>query len=99
MVFDDAVLKDKFMNMDLEPCLKVYNLVSVYPKIIKLGQMITLNVIFHVVVSDYRLVKLWDSPQFPARFRNGLQKPLQNTTRDDDKRQQLKDTEVFQNIY
>ena len=38
------------------------------PKFIKLGQMTTLNVIFHVVVSDYRLVKLWNPPQFPAQF-------------------------------
>ena len=34
--------------MDFEPCFKVYNLVSVHPKIIRLGQMTTLNVIFHV---------------------------------------------------
>ena len=39
-------------------CFKVHNLVSVYPKSIKRGQMTTLQVIFHVVVSDYRLVKL-----------------------------------------
>ena len=40
-------------------------------KSIKLGQMTTLNVIFHVVVSIYRLVKIWNSPQFPVQFRNG----------------------------
>ena len=57
--------------MDFEPCLKVYKFVSVYPKNIKLGQMTTLNVIFHVAVSIYRLVNIWNSPQFPARFRNG----------------------------
>ena len=34
--------------------------------------MTNLNVIFHVVVSVYRLVKIWNSPQFPAEFRNGL---------------------------
>ena len=44
--------------MDFEPCFKVYNLVSVYLKGIKLGQMTTLNAIFHVVVSSYRLVKI-----------------------------------------
>ena len=27
--------------------------------------------IFHVVVSVYRLVKIWNSPQFPDEFRNG----------------------------
>ena len=34
--------------------------------------MTNLNMIFHVVVSVYRLVKIWTSPQFPAEFRNGL---------------------------
>ena len=34
-----------------EPCFKVYNFDSVYPKSIKLGQITILNVIFHVVVS------------------------------------------------
>ena len=58
--------------MDFEPCFKVYDLVSVHPKSIKLGQMTTLNVIFHVVVSVYRLVEIWTSSQFPAQFRNGL---------------------------
>ena len=58
--------------MDLEPCSKVYNLVSVYLKRIKLGQMTNLNVIFQVVVSVYRLVKIRNSPQFPDEFRNGL---------------------------
>ena len=28
--------------------------------------------IFHVVVSVYWLVKIWNSPQFPVEFRNGL---------------------------
>ena len=57
--------------MDFKPCFKVYNFVSVYPKSIKLGQMTTLNVIFHVVVSIYRLVKIWNLPQFAAQFWNG----------------------------
>ena len=34
--------------------------------------MTTLNMIFHVVVSVYRLVKIGTSPQFPVQFRNGL---------------------------
>ena len=58
--------------MDFEPCFKVHNLVSVYPKGMKLGQMTNLNVIFHVVVSVYRLITIWNSPQFPVEFRNGL---------------------------
>ena len=57
--------------MDFEPYFKVYNLVSVYPKSIILGQMTNLNMIFQVVVSVYRLVKIWSSPQFPDEFRNG----------------------------
>ena len=34
--------------MDFEPCFKVYNLVSIRPKSMKLGQMTNLNVIFHM---------------------------------------------------
>ena len=44
--------------MDFESCFKVRNLFSAYPKNIKLDQMTTLNVIFHVAVSVYRLVKI-----------------------------------------
>ena len=43
--------------MDFEPCFKVHNLVSVHPKSIILDQMTNLNMIFHVVMSVYRLVK------------------------------------------
>ena len=56
--------------MDFEPSFKVHNVVSVDPKSIILGQMTNLNMIFHVVVSFYRFVKTWNSPQFPV-FRNG----------------------------
>ena len=58
--------------MDFEPCFKVYNLVSIRPKSTKLGQMINLNVIFHMMGSVYRLVTIRNSPQFPVEFRNGL---------------------------
>ena len=58
--------------MDFEPYFKVHNLVSVQPKSIILGQMTNLNMIVHVVVSVYRLVKIRNSPQFPDEFRNGL---------------------------
>ena len=34
--------------------------------------MINLDMIFHVMVSVYRLLKIWNLPQFPAEFRNGL---------------------------
>ena len=47
--------------MDFKPCFKVHNLVSVYPKSIKLCRMTTLDVIFHVVVSRY-----W-STSFPQK--------------------------------
>ena len=70
--FEERCLNIRDVCMDFEPRFKVYNLVSVHPKSIKLGQMTTLNVIFHVVVSVYRLVEIWNSPQFPAQFRNGL---------------------------
>ena len=48
-----------------EPYFKVHNLVNVHPKKIKLGQMTNLNMIFYVMVSDYRLVKIWNSPPVP----------------------------------
>ena len=44
--------------MDFEPYFKVHNLVNVYPKNAKLGQMTNLNMIVYVMVSDYRLVKI-----------------------------------------
>ena len=53
-----VVLEDTVSTLDFEPCFKVHNVVSVYPKRIKLGQMTSLNVIFHVVVSVYRLAKI-----------------------------------------
>ena len=58
--------------MDFEPCSKVYNLVSIRPKSMKLGQMANLNVIFNMVGSVYRLVTIRNSPQLPVEFRNGL---------------------------
>ena len=54
MVLGDAVTGD--VCMDFEPYFKVHNLVSAHPKSIILGQMINLDMIFHVVVSVYRLV-------------------------------------------
>ena len=41
-----------------KPYFKAHNLVSVHPKSIILGQMTNLNMIFHVVVSVYRFVKI-----------------------------------------
>ena len=70
--FGGSSLKIRDVIMDFELCFKVHNLVYVQPKRIKLGQTINLNVIFHAMVSIYRLLQIWNSPQFPAQLRNGL---------------------------
>ena len=44
--------------MDFEPYFKIHNLVSVHPKSVILGQMTNLNMVCHMVVSVYRLVKI-----------------------------------------
>ena len=69
--FGGRFLKIRDVCMNFEPYFKVHNLISIYPESIKLGQMTNLNMIFDVVVSVYRLVKIWNSSQFPAEFRNG----------------------------
>ena len=56
--FGGRCLKIRDVCMDFEAYFKVHSLVSVHPRNIKLGQMSNLNMIFHVVVSDYRLVKI-----------------------------------------
>ena len=76
MVFGDAVSKLETFVWILNPYFKVHNLVSVYPKSIILGQMTNLNTIFRVVVPVYWFVKIWNSSQFPAEFRNGQWKTL-----------------------
>ena len=60
--FGGHFLKIRDVCMDFEPHFKVHNLVSVHPKSILLGQMNNLNMIFHVVMSVYWLVKIWKSP-------------------------------------
>ena len=70
--FGGRCLKIRDLCMDFEPYFKVHNLVSVHPKSIILGQMIKLDMIFHVVVSVHRFVKIWNSPQFPVKFRSCL---------------------------
>ena len=57
--------------MDFEPYFKVHNLVSAHPKSIIPGERSNLNMLFHVLVSVYRLVKIRNSRQFPAEFQNG----------------------------
>jgi len=58
MVWGGRCFNIRDVCLDFEPCFKVHNLVSVYVKSIILGQMTTLNVIFHVAVSVYRLVEI-----------------------------------------
>ena len=59
MELGDAVSKlENDVCMDFEAYFKVHNLVSVHPKSIILGQMTNLNMIIHVVMSVYRLVKI-----------------------------------------
>ena len=60
--FGGRFLKITDVCMDFEPYFKVHNLVSVHPKSNILGQMTNLNMIFHVVMSVYRLVKIGHSP-------------------------------------
>ena len=56
--FGGRCLKIREVCMDFEAHFKVYSLVSVHPKSIILGQMANLNMIFHVVVLVYRLVRI-----------------------------------------
>ena len=65
-----SCLKIRDVCMVFEAYFKVHSLVSVHPKSIILGEMTNLDMIFHVVVSVYQLVKIWNSPQFPDEFRN-----------------------------
>ena len=56
--FGGRCLKIKDVCMDFEPYFKVHNLVSVHPKSVILDHMTNLNMVFHMVVSVYRLVKI-----------------------------------------
>ena len=67
MVSGDT-LKIRDVCMDFEPYFKIHNLVSVYPRSIILSQITNLNMIFHVVVSVYRLVKFETRPSSPMNF-------------------------------
>ena len=49
--FGGCRLKIRDVCVNFELYFKVYNLVSVHPKSIILGQMINLDMIFHVIVS------------------------------------------------
>ena len=56
--FWGTLSKIRDVCMDFEPFFKVHNLVSVHPQSIIPGQVTNLNMIFHVVVSVYRLVEI-----------------------------------------
>ena len=69
-------LKIRDACVDFEPYFKVHSLVSIHSKSVILGQMANLDMIFLVMVSVYRFVKVWNSPQFPAEFQNGQWAPV-----------------------
>ena len=56
--FGGRFLKIRDVCMDFELYFKIHSLVSVHPKSIILDQMTSLNMIFYVMVSVYRLVKI-----------------------------------------
>ena len=56
--FGARFLKIRDVCLDFEPYFKVNNLVSAHLKSIILGQMTNLNMIFHEVMSVYRLGKI-----------------------------------------
>ena len=56
--FGGRCLKIRDICMDFKPYFKVHNLVSAHPKSIILNQMTNVKMVFHEVVSVYRLVKI-----------------------------------------
>ena len=66
--FGGLCLKIRDVCMDFEPYLKVHNLISVHLKSIILGQITNLNMIVHVMVSVYRLVKVEVRPSSLLNF-------------------------------
>ena len=67
MFFWGCHLKIRDVCMDLEPCFKVHNLVVIQLNSTKLGQMTNLKVVFHMMVSIYKLDKICNSTQSPAQ--------------------------------
>ena len=63
--------------MDLEPCFKVRNLV-VQLNSTRLGHMTNLKVIFHMVVSIYKLDTICNSTHSFAQPRSGCNKRISN---------------------
>ena len=54
--------------MDFEPCFKVYKLVSIRPKSMKLGQVTNLNVIFHMWDQFIDWLQFETRPSSPLNF-------------------------------
>ena len=65
-------LGDAVSKLDTFVWVLNHILVSVDHKSIILGQTTNLNMILHVMVSLYRLVKIQNLLQFPAEFWNSL---------------------------
>ena len=68
MVLGDAVSKLETFVWILNQIVKVQNFVSIRPKSIKLGQMTILSMIFHVMMSVYRLLKIETRPSSLLNF-------------------------------
>ena len=64
-------LKIRDVCMDLEPCLKVHNLVVIQLNNTKLDQMTNFKVVFHMVVLFYKFDKIGNSTQSPAQPQSG----------------------------
>ena len=63
-----SFLKIRDVCMDLEPCLKVHNLVVIQLKNTKLGHMTNCKVVFHMAVLFY---EIGNSTQSPAQPQGG----------------------------
>ena len=57
--------------MDLEPCLKVHNLVVIQLNSTKLGQMTNRKVVFDMLVSIYKMDTICNSTLSSAQPRSG----------------------------
>ena len=68
MVLGGRCFNIRDVCMDFEPCFKVYNLVSIRPKSMKLGQMINLNAIFHTIFQFIDWLQFETRPSTPLNF-------------------------------
>ena len=61
-------IRSSYVCMDLKRSFKVHNLVFVYARKVKLGQMVRLNVIFYVVCQIIDWLNIETRPSFPRNF-------------------------------